>query len=59
MYLVVIIFKEGMDVEVCVVRKEVYKINRKGWNERVYYIFRIEFFFYVFFEKEKVFKGNV
>lgn len=33
--------------------------NRKGRNERVYYIFRTEFLFYVFYEKEKASKGNV
>lgn len=37
MYLVVIIYKEGMDVEVCVVRKEVYKINRLKWKSILYF----------------------
>lgn len=59
MHLVVTIYKEGTDVEVRAARKEVHKINRKGWNERVYYIFRTEFLFYVFFEKEKASKGTV
>lgn len=59
MHLVVTIYKEGTDVEVRAARKEVDKINRKGWNERVYYIFRTKFLFHVFSEKEKASKGNV
>lgn len=63
MHLVVTIYKEGTDVEVLQPEKKSTKhsvsFNRKGWNERVYYIFRTEFLFYVFSEKEKASKGNV